>query len=43
MSVLAGIGVILGTVGVQLVKLVVVDLPTAVAAAGNIVVGVLGK
>ena len=43
MSILAGIAALVGTIGVQVVKLVIVDVPTAIAAAGNIIIGVAGK
>lgn len=43
MSILAGIGALIGTIGIQLVKLVVVDVPTALAAGGSIVVAQMGK
>jgi hypothetical protein len=43
MTVLAGIAALIGTVSVQLVKLVVVDIPTALANGGSVVVSQMSK
>jgi hypothetical protein len=43
MSILAGLAALIGTVGVQIVKVIIVDVPSAIAAAGSIIVGVAQK
>jgi len=43
MAILAGLAALIGTIGVQLVKVIVVDVPSAIAAAGTVIVGLAQK
>jgi len=42
-SILAGAAALLGTVVVQVVKVVIVDLPSVVAAAGGVILDAIQK